>query len=317
MKYKNIIIDINNLFFRSYYHAVCKKVLYDGVELYPTLIKKCLNTIKQLKKEYGHDETNVYCLFDNCQSAINIRKIISENNYKSNRDKNNVPQGFYKTLDIFFCLLEYYKDNMYILRLHSNEADDLVDPLLKSIKPKNLEDNALLISADMDWARSISKFVHWYNYGDVYTPKKFENIYNFFPSKGKVVLYKIFDGDSSDHIKPAIPYLKNRSITAAKIANNFENLDDLLIKLNSTEILDDKLKEKINENMLQIRTNEQLVSFMPIKKKIEDIIIECHENIRQLKMIYEILELPLEPRMVNSAIDIFKNNPKRLKLRTY
>jgi hypothetical protein len=151
----------------------------------------------------------------------------------------------------------------------------------------------------------------------VYTPQKFKNIFNFFPTRDKVILYKIFDGDKSDHIKPAIPFLKNRSKIATKLANSFDSLDDLLINLNSTDVINDKLKEKINKNMNKIKINEQLVSFIPIKKKIEDIIIECHENIPQLKIIYEMLELPLEPRMVESVTDIFKKNSKRLKLRTY
>lgn len=324
MTYKNIFIDINNLFFRAYHYAVLKKLIVDGVELYPTLIQKCLKTINYLRETYGSINANVYCLFDNCQSAINIRKIISCNEYKSNRDKNKVPKGFYKTLDILFYLLEHYKDNHYILRLASNEADDLVDPLIKYIKPKDTTNNCLLVSSDLDWARSIAKHVHWYNYQETYDIHKFEKRFAFSPTREKVILYKIFMGDSSDHIKPAIPYLRDKGKDKEKvildIVNNFESLDNLLENLFSTDLLTEELKIKINNNMEKIKINEQLVSFLPIKKKIDDIIINCYENIPHLKMTYEILELPFEPRMINSAQDFFrKNNPlkKNQKLRIY
>jgi hypothetical protein len=299
-----------------FYYTTLEKVVYDSVELFPSLVKNSLKKIKDIKKNFGREDTDIYCLFDNCQSAINIRKIISENKYKSNRDKNKVPAGFYKTLDLFYYLLEFYDNNLYLLRLSSNEADDLVDPLLKHLKP-TVEDKALLISADMDWSRSIDSSVEWYNYVNIFTKENFEKNFGFVPTRDKIILYKTFKGDSSDNIKPAIPYLRKTDIML--IVNNFDSIDDLMNNLFSTSILKDDLKKKINNSIKQIKINEQLVSFFPIKGGVENLIVKCVENIPQLRMVFEIFGLELESRMIgDNGADFFKSRKKqRQKLRKY
>jgi hypothetical protein len=281
-----------------YYRSTLEKVLYDGVELFPSLVQNTLKEIKFFKKQFGREGTNIYCLFDNCQSAINIRKIISNNQYKSNRDKDKVPKGFYKTLDLFYYLLEFYDDNIYLLRLNSNEADDLVHPLLKYIKP-DVNNRAILISVDMDWSRSISPIVDWCNYTTIYNRENFKTNYGFTPNKDKVILYKIFNGDNSDHIKPAISNLRHRESTSAMIADNFDSLDHLLENLDNTSIIKDSLKEKINKNMHKVKENHQLV---------------------QLKMVYDVFGLTLEPRMLDkNGASYFKSLKERRenKLRKY
>ena len=61
-------------------------------------------------------------------------------------------------------MLNNYSDKFKSVRLKHLEADDLVPTILESTIG-----NSLLVSTDMDWARSIDKNVDWFNTKQIFT----------------------------------------------------------------------------------------------------------------------------------------------------
>jgi frataxin-like iron-binding protein CyaY len=71
MKYQNIIIDGNNLFWRSVSSTIKKIIEQDDEDLfYSITIQDSLDRIEQLLSMYGNDETQIYILHDNPFSKI-------------------------------------------------------------------------------------------------------------------------------------------------------------------------------------------------------------------------------------------------------
>jgi hypothetical protein len=323
MSYNAIIIDGNNLFWRTCSRSIKKSLLVGGIELYPNTIREFLNDVIKLKRDFGYDNTEIYICFDNPTSAIQMRKLISNGLYKSHRDSNKVPKGFYSSLNFLYNLLKNYDDNWFLLKLSSSEADDLVLPLIKQ-KLYSYK-KVLCVSVDMDWARNIRENIHWYNYTNVYDINSFESKWGFNPSlhDGRsVVMYKTLLGDSADSIPNPMPFEKGYSMKECQdkddvildIVKKYPTVSDMLENLNG-ERYSPEWKKRIKENSSQIIENEELVSYIPVNLKLDEYMIKSVENINILRGLFDISGLDYEPRMSeNNPLDWFNKRGANMKL---
>jgi len=286
-KFNNLIIDGSNLFWRA--SSVTIKKQLDSKEdiFYPYAIIDSFKRIKELVNQFGYETSKVFLLFDNPTSAFNLRRIVSNGQYKHNREKG--PEALWHTLSIFQEIASVYSDNFYIVKADDLEADDLT-----IILKKELEGPSLFISADLDWARNIDEEDHWFNWNSVYTSKLFKDKHGYSPLGDKIQIYKAIHGDNSDCINNVVPNIPKKLL--ANLVNKFNNINELFkyAKENQNE----KWLKKIVEAENDIRNNYILVDFVDINLSYNSIVKQGKENIRSLRKLYELLGLTLEPRML-------------------
>ncbi len=295
MRYPYIILDSNNAFWRAFYRNATDVIQKKNV-VYTAGIEQFFKNVQRIRDQFEYaNNTHVYFLFDNTVSTLELRKIISEGQYKSHRLTKKAKNVLYKDLEYLIEIIKCYDNNFKVVRKDGCEADDLVKPLIKTLDI-NKDKQCLLISVDMDWSRSITENIHWYNYSEIFDEFNFEKKYGFSPKGKSVQLYKTIRGDSADNIKPSIPHLPEKMVL--DIVNNFEDANDLLSNLWETDY-PDKWKHKIKEFELEIRKNYKLVDFIDIQDEIGDYIYVCKENIKKLEKLYTIKNIPLESRMID------------------
>lgn len=314
IRYSMIAIDVNNLYWRSVSTCIQNKTLVQNIYIYSEILQDCIDRINKIKEQYGTNNVRIYLLFDNPTSILNIRKAIDEN-YKHTRTNKKITKEFWDTLALLKIILQCYANNYYILKNDSCEADDLVYPLIKQIFTEN--DNLLLISADMDWARgmSFSENIHWFNYSQIYDHKEiFKRKYGFYPEANKVKMYKSIRGDSSDCIDCAVKYLPENILL--HIVDNYNTIEDLIKDVCKDNFIPSQWKSKIKENQNKLISNYQLIDFVYLNTPMHHIMIEGKENINELKSWYTLLEIPLESRMLeykDRTTHFFKHKYKRIK----
>lgn len=306
MRFSNIIIDVSNLFWRNISISLKEKIDKEQDEIYSHTIQMTINKINSFISEYGdYKDCNVYLLFDNPLSRINIRKEIDPM-YKHSREKKNIPASFFKSLDLLWEVLEVYSDHMKLVKVTSLEADDLVQPLLKYIG----NESCLLVSADLDWARSIDKKIKWYNYHTLYDLDTFKNKYGFFPNNNSITLYKSLRGDNSDNIPSGCPHLREEIVL--DICTRFNSDDDLFKNLFQTDY-PQQWKLKIKENEMRIRMNYALADYIQVEGNIDEHIVQCKESIKSLRSWYSMLDLDYEHRM-KTIVDLQKKKDNFFKV---
>lgn len=291
MKYDNILIDTSNFYMRAY--AVNQDMtaeLEDGTKIVSGGIYTALKMISSVEKRFLKPDGKIYFLFDNCYSGDNRRKLIDPD-YKANRTKRD--DAFYRSADIFQTLLLNYKDNFFCVKREGFEADDLVDPLVKSFPS---DEEVLIISNDMDWFRSITEYCHVAKYEIrdyvIYRPVDFTDKFGFEPSIKNIVLYKAFRGDTSDNIPPGLPGIREKDLI--RLVLDYSSITDLLSKIKNNQYISSGLKQKIIDNASRLLLNENLVSFQPMTEtEILESIYKCKFNAKILHSIYESLNFQI------------------------
>lgn len=292
LKYKYICVDGSNLLWRNCAVSLDKYILLEDKPIYSTAIHGMLKKLKAFQREYSYEDSLVYILFDNPFSKINLRKILSSGKYKHTRQRKEA-KYVHRTLNVLEEVLKCYDDSFRILRGENVEADDLTLPLKQYLKPDK-QNRILYISADMDWARNIDEYCHWYNYVNIYNAHNFKKKYKFSPKGNSIKLYKAIHGDNSDCIKNAVPYLPENILL--DIVERFEDVEDLYENLWRQDY-PEKWKIKLDENRREVIVNYQLVDFMDIGRDIKDSIIKCKEDKVILSFWINKLELPFEVKI--------------------
>ncbi len=292
--YKHIIWDTNNLYYRAYSVTSSKHANIEGVKIFTGGIVESLNRIKDLQNRYGYDNSKHYFLFDNPDTAINIRKFLSDGKYKQSRYEKKVKDGLHKTLNILAEILKNYSDNFYILWSERLEADDLTLPLLRNFK-LNEDERALLISSDLDWARNISEYSHWFNWKKLYDINVFKDQYKYKPSRESIILYKTIRGDKVDDISPGMPYLPKKLLP--HIVSNYSNVQDLITNMWDDPVIPSEWCRKIKEHKLELLTNQPLIDFIEIDKPVSEIINTCKRNEKQCRIWFKALNMSPESWM--------------------
>lgn len=294
MKFKYILFDGNNLYWRAFIKGAQKNKTQS--KLVSSGIVEAFARIHKILKTYGREDTLCYFLFDNPTHEISVRKVISPT-YKHPRDRKAVPAQLYQTLRTFQQILRSYSDNFHIVVAEKREADDFTKPILEHVKPtRHLP--ALCVSADMDWARNIVKdgSVQWYNWEKIMSHQVFFDKYGFIPTANSVKLYKSLRGDASDAIEPGVPRLPERIVL--DIVERFSSVEDLLLSLwSSTFLCPLEWKQAIGNASSQLRVNWRLVDFVDTPLTYDQLVVRCKRSPRQARLWFETIGMPLEKWM--------------------
>lgn len=209
-KYKYLIFDSCNFAYRLFKtqeetpEKLAKKYIYKNSVCY------FIRAVEELKEKYlDLASGQIYFLFDNYFSKADLKSSFIyadrkqlDKAYKLNRKKES--KEFYQSLDF----LRYYyligPSIYHTVRIDHREADDLVKPLLENVC---LNDDSLLVTTDLDWARYLSSTVDW-------LPKLskepeicevLSQRLGFKVDENSLTLYKAIFGDTSDNITGLLP----------------------------------------------------------------------------------------------------------------
>lgn len=284
MRYDNILFDVMNIYYRAYSYKlpVPEKVIINNEKVDVQGVAGSIKMIMNRMKNYGTAEAVPYFLFDNAKTSLRRQDAIDPS-YKDKRKK--MPKSFYHGLDYLETILRNFYDNGRVIRITSAEADDLVKPVLRNVD--ELEYN-LMVSTDLDWARSIKDNTHWLNNGDIIDKKAFLSGYGFPVTESNVIFYKTFYGDKSDNIEGALKQFPrvyfNDVIKKYTDAWNFVS-DALQRKI---EYLDEGWIKRIDRDRHLIYSNWELISFQDIDDiELERYTTKTSFNELRLKVLYE------------------------------
>lgn len=283
-KYDSLVIDIFNIFYACTYankkleHKVKGKTLKTG-GVYGSILY-----IRNKCNKYLKEGGKVYIASDNFSAKVNMRKEINPH-YKANRDKKS--KSFYKAIEYLLLILLNYSDDFIVIQKRGVEADDFI-PALIDLHP--IDKKILMISADLDWARSINyngHHVDWYNGKHVFDSKKFATKYGFIPTDKSVILYKVFRGDRVDNIQVGLPNIRKEVLMQLL---EYEDIYAVLDELPLIECLTSEWKTKLKENASRLILNHQMVSFIDIDTDdIQKYMQVCKFQPRFLKTLYKSL----------------------------
>lgn len=304
VKYDYLLIDIYNIYFRASWVEEDRHVVYNKEKIETGGIYGSIKIIERLIGLYLKPEGHVYFLFDNAKSKSLRRKALCSD-YKE--DRQIYSPSFYKGIDYLEIILKNYRDNCTIVRIPSFEADDHVKPILEGLPE---DSSKLLVSNDMDWARSINTVTHWLKKEDkqdrILTPTDFYAEYKFEPSTNNICFYKTFYGDKTDNITGLLKQLSfDRFI---KIITDCRDIYDFVEKtsLRQLDYLDDGWRTRIFKDKDKIFMNWTLVSFADLSNyDIKENSVMCKFNIANLKLYYFALGLPTE---VDSRLQVSEKN---------
>jgi hypothetical protein len=308
-KYNKIVIDFNNLFYQRVVEETEK-----GIEgLYKNFVKNPYialhEKVDSLINKFAYDSTEIYFLADNPNSIYYKRREL-DSSYKHRREQNFTTNFLNRCMDFTYLSLKQ-KSNRYVFaRIKEYEADDLVKPLLEIINP-SYYNNVLLISNDMDWSRSISDNVSWYNYRDIMSKEVFYKKYKFFPTENSVKIYKSIHGDLSDAIPNAVPHLPEDLLYY--IVSKYKSINELFNGITNDSNLPLSWKTKILEAKDRIQLNYRLVDFVPLDKEIlkENIVYGKKDDL-SFSYLSKIIDENLKVEKVKEKNSFFE---KRIKIK--
>jgi 5'-3' exonuclease len=308
MKYSRIVIDVAELYFRSFYASRHVVANVEGKRMVTGGIYTSLKMIQRIEFIYLSENGRIYFLFDNPSSGEVRRKDIDPD-YKINRKKQD-PQ-FYRGLDYLQLVLRSYKNGYRVIQRPETEADDLVFPILKSFESRG--HFVLLVSNDMDWSRAIGDKIHWMvhsNNGDtIFDKDLFFNKYGFYPGHNEVCLYKSLRGDASDNIAAGVKGIPEQVVL--KIIHQVKSVQGMFLRLNEIHI-DEQWKKAIQQNKGRIQINLMLIDCQPLSVadvRAYTIISEFNENI--LLMYYRIFNFDIDkidPRLCHDKDKSFRDD---------
>ena len=283
-RYDCLVVDMVNFCYRTFKPKTDKTMMTSSHgAIYQNSIHQAINSLDNLCKTYlKSQDRNVYLLFDNYFSRADFqstflyadRKDLSKA-YKANRKKES--KEFYQSINF----LRYYylvgPSNFYTAQVTNLEADDLVKPLIKS---RCQDQDVLLITTDLDWARYLSARIDWLP--DLSkAPQSFEALsekLGFPVSEKSIILYKAIFGDKADGIEALAPENAENRKQFLELLDKIESPEDLFILYRNSdmkdqyplisEIMDIGYKKYGHEGRFGV--NLQLVSAMPCAVSVLD-----------------------------------------------
>ncbi len=267
MQKKLFLIDAYALIFRAYY-AFIKNPRYNSKGLNTSAIFGFTNTLTEvLGKE---KPTHMAVVFD--PPGPNFRhKLYKE--YKANRAE--TPEDIKLSVPYIKKIVEAF--NIPVIEVAGFEADDTIGTLAK--KSEKAGFTTYMMTPDKDFAQLVSENIF------IYKPKRSGNeseIIDVDTVKEKFKIencLQVIDilalmGDASDNI-PGAPGVGEK--TAIKLISEFGNIETLF---ENTDKLKGKLKERIEENIEQIKLSKILAT-IDIDVPVE--LIEDKLTIREMQ----------------------------------
>ena len=275
---KVVLVDGNNLLFRSYYATAYQGNFMKNKDGFPTnalygFVNMINKIISEEKPEY------MLVAFDKGKTFRHDKY----KDYKAGRIQmpDELKQQFPVAKEILTNLgIKWFEIDNY-------EADDIVGTLSKMIDEKD-DYNGLIVSSDKDLLQLISdkvimKMLKPKDYV-MMDKKAFFEVYGLSPDK--MIDIKALEGDQSDNI-PGVRGIGEK--TALKLLQEYGSLEGIYENL-------DKLKgsvlTKLSEGKQKAFESKELVTIykeVPLGFELEDTKIN-DQNISELKKIYENLE---------------------------
>ena len=257
---KIVLVDGNNLMFRSYFAtAYTGNLMKNSKGQVTNALYGFANMINKILKEEQPSYMAV---------AFDIGKTFRHEvykDYKAGRQK--TPEELKSQMPIAKEMLTAM--GIKYLELDGYEADDIIGTLSERAN-QDPEWDALLVTSDHDYLQLITdvttvKMLRPKDYIK-YTPKVFKEEYGIDPIK--VIDLKALMGDSSDNI-PGVPGVGEK--TALKLLQEYGTLDNLYEHVSEVK---GKLQEKLIENKESAYFSYKLATIIkdaPIDVKFEDL----------------------------------------------
>ena len=275
---KVVLVDGNNLLFRSYYATAYQGNFMKNKAGFPTnALYGFINMINKIINE----EKPQYMLV-----AFDKGKTFRHDKYKDYKAgriemPNELKQQFPVAKEILTHLgIKWFEIENY-------EADDIVGTLSKMIDEEN-DYEGLIVSSDKDLLQLISdkvvmKMLKPKDYV-IMNKKTFFDIYGLSPDK--MIDIKALEGDQSDNI-PGVKGIGEK--TALKLLQEYNTLEGIYENLD--EIKGSTLTKLIEGKEKAFESKELVTIYkeVPLDFKLEDTKIK-DQNLKELKKIYENLE---------------------------
>ncbi len=275
---KVLLIDGNNLMFRSYYATIYSGSSMQNSKSFPTnALYGFVNMINKVVSE----EKPIYMVV-----AFDMGKTFRHDNYTEYKGgREETPDDLKKQFPIAKKILDAM--GICYLEKEGYEADDIIGTLAKMIDEEE-EYIGTIVSSDKDLLQLISNDI------DVKLLKQkdyirmnrdvFYNTYGIEPNK--MIDLKGLMGDTSDNI-PGVRGIGEK--TALKLLQEYDSIENIYVHI---EELKGSIKEKLINEKDKAFMSKSLATIykeVPINKSLDDVKI-CSENIEQLINIYNDLE---------------------------
>ena len=275
---KKILIDGNNLMFRSYYAtAYTGNLMKNSKGFYTNALYGFVSMINKIIEE----ENPIYMAV-----AFDIGKNFRKDLYKEYKDgRNATPEELKMQMPYARKILDGMGIKYY--EMEGYEADDIIGTLSNRalIDP---EFDATIVSSDRDLLQLINEQVDvklLKTKGNIrYTKEKFIEDYGFEPIR--IIDLKALMGDASDNI-PGVKGVGEK--TALKLIGEYDTIENLY---NHIDEITGKLKDKLiddKESAFFSKKIATIVLDVPIKDDLETMKYDG-ENENQLTKVFEELE---------------------------
>lgn len=272
---KIILVDGNNLLFRSFYATAYQGVIMKNSKGFPTnALYGFINMMNKIIKE--ENPSYIMVAFDKGKTFRHDKY----DSYKAGRQEmpDELKVQFPKAKEVLVAMgIKYYETDNY-------EADDIIGTLAKIVDAED-EFIATIVSSDKDLLQLISDEVTvklLKQTGHIMmTREEFKNIYQVEPIR--MIDLKALMGDSSDHI-PGVKGIGEK--TAINLLSKYGSLDELY---NNIDSVSGKTKEKLladKDNAYMSYDLATIYREVPLDFTLED----CKYNLTDNSKFKELLE---------------------------
>ena len=275
---KVILVDGNNLMFRSYYATAYTGNVMKNSKGFPT---NALYGFVGMMNKIIHEEKPEYIAV-----AFDIGKNFRKQKYETYKDgRVATPDELKMQMPIARDILKAM--GIQYFELEPYEADDIIGTFAKMCE-EDPEYDATIISSDKDLLQLISDVV------DVkllkqkdyirYNPKTFKEDWGFEPIR--MIDYKALAGDPSDNI-PGVKGIGDK--TAINLLKTYETIEDIYDHIDEIK---GKMKEKLEADKESAFISKEIATIyrdVPLDVKLNEIVYKGSDLV-SLNKIYEDLE---------------------------
>ena len=274
---KILLVDGNNLIFRSYYATAYSGVIMRNSKGFPTnALYGFINMMNRIIKD--ENPNYIMVAFDKGKTFRHDKY----DEYKAGRAAmpDELKMQFPKAKEVLQAMgIKYYEIDNY-------EADDIIGTLAKKVDEED-EFVATIVSSDKDLLQLISDevVVKLLKSNDhiMMTKEEFKNIYGLDPIK--MIDLKALMGDSSDNI-PGVKGIGEK--TAIKLLSQYNSLDGLYSHIDEIK---GKTKEKLEQDKDSAYMSYDLATIyrdVPLDFDLEDCIYNGYDEIKFKKELEEL-----------------------------
>ena len=275
---KIILIDGNNLMFRSYYATAYTGNVMKNSKGFPT---NALYGFVGMMNKIIHEEKPEYVAV-----AFDIGKNFRKQKYETYKDgRSETPDELKQQMPIAREILNAM--GIQYFEMEPYEADDIIGTFAKMCE-EDPEYAALIVSSDKDLLQLISdetevKLLKQKDYVR-YNKKNFKEDWGFEPIR--MIDYKALAGDPSDNI-PGVKGIGDK--TAINLLTQYETIEDIYEHIDEIK---GKMKEKLEADKENAFISKEIATIyrdVPLNVNLDDVIYKGPDFV-SLNKIYEDLE---------------------------